>query len=234
MQKNGKVLFFIFTIIGLALLGVGIFAIIGRSTYLKTEAVFNMCTSHVTTDSDGDTHTQYWWHYDFYVNGNVYKSISKGHNIDKPLELKDIVLYNAEDPDKNMMEHDRSDLMTIVAGLMFLLPVWLLFNPYSTKLDTDEFSIGKKFGWTWLLFTIGATALIFIKSCCSMELMLKENGPALIILFVFAAIGVFLVVNPRPNSNFKGPVAKNNESKPNVQNDYVENNNDFADDNPIK
>ena len=226
MKPKSKAVFFIFMIVGIGIIIYGALISLVRMTFKEGTAIFTQSSLHVSKDSDGNDTSSYWWHYKFFVDNNSYEVISKAHHISTPNKIFDVVLYNSESPETNMLKDEREDLVIMISGLFFILPMLFFFNPYSKKVTNQENS-KRSVGWGFIVFTTLAAIIIYIQSLCDFDLMLKENGYALIILIVFYAIGILFLKGKTNNK-----VSTNNTSiiNQNISNDtYID-----IDDNPIK
>lgn len=205
-KKNNNYAIYIFLIIGIVLIGIGVFNIITISGYSKTVGTFTGSSQYEERDtSDGGYYTYYKWHYKFMVDDVEYILVSNGKPSDHPKKNEDIILYNPQNPNWAVLKSENLGMVMIIAGSVFA-SVFFFFGKTNIKdelLSEEDKKIKKD--RKDAIFMLFFSCALFLIMCLSVDFdmlrLFQESLFAVIIIALFIIVSVALFVKANSTDN---------------------------------
>lgn len=194
VKKKNNYAIYIFLLIGVFLIGVGIFSITATSG-VETIGTFTESIEHRGNRYEG---AYYIWQYKFMVDEQEYILLSNPKQSAYPKKNEDIILYNPRNPNQARLKSDNAGTMVIIAGLV-VASVPFFFNNKNSKdelLSEEEKKKrkDKKAAIFMIFFCCSILFMMLLDVSFNITRLLLEKLFPLIIVVLFLIIGVFMFV----------------------------------------
>lgn len=193
MNKNNIWAVVLFVLIGLSMIGYGVYGLYKTSKYDKTTAYFDYSQLVEQRDSDGKSKS-YTWFYHYTVNGKTYNADVDSKQIKEPKEKETIVKYDPKDPSKSIVEKDYGYYILIIVGAIFASTAFVLVQPEKGLTAQESARRNVKNGGLYVTFFASVMyLLLFMTVDFNLFAMLTNMLLPCLIVGVFLAVGIFLI-----------------------------------------
>ena len=181
----------IFLIVGIALVGAGIYFTIQKIRYEEAPGKYTYSTSYMTKDDEGNVKIKYKWYYDYYVDDYKFVGEFAEQDWEIPSKKKDIILYDPDNPNKVILKSDRRNIMIIIMGLFFASLPFVSGKSNEGQKKKSNLSVAS----IWLTYSVAIFLVFFLSVDFDFKELINHYLFPTIVLGIFVFLGIFLLVD---------------------------------------